>query len=60
MALHGAGEDEPHRRDADLDDAAEAEMQRAVVAVEHVLEDHVGRMQEQRQAELLAMGVERL
>ena len=37
-----------------------AQVQRAVVAVEHVLEDHVGRMQEQRQAELFAMRVERL
>ena len=55
MALHHAGEDEPHGRDTHLDDAAKAEMQRAVIAVEHVLEDHVGRMQEQRQAELLAM-----
>ena len=45
MALHYAGEDKPHRRDADLDDAAEAQMQRAVVAVEHVLEDDIGRMQ---------------
>ena len=35
-------------------------MQRAVIAVEHVLEDDVGRMQEQRQAELFDMGVERL
>ena len=61
MALHRAGEHEPHRRDADLDDAAEAQMQRAVIAVrQHVLEDHVGRMQEQRQAELGAMRVERL
>src|SRR5258708_24418000 len=46
--------DQPHRRGADLDDAAEAEMQRTVVAVrQHVLEDHVGRVQEHRQAELL-------
>ena len=35
-------------------------MQRAVIAVEHVLEDDVGRVQEQRQAELLDMGVKRL
>ncbi len=61
MPLHGAGQHQPHRGGADLDDAAEAEMQRAVVAVrQHVLEDHVGRVQEQRQSELLAMRVERL
>ena len=60
MALHDAGEDEPHGRDTHLDDAAEAEMQRAVIAIEHVLEDHVRRMQEQRQAELLHVRVERL
>ena len=36
-------------------------MQRAAIAVrQHVLEDHVGRVQEQRQAELFAMRVERL
>ena len=61
MALHDAGEDQPHRRDADLDDAAEAQMQRAVVAVDSMSwKIDVGRMQEQRQAELLDMGVERL
>ena len=60
MSLHGAGQNEPHRCDAHLDDAAEAQVQRAVVAVEHVLEDHVGRMQEHRQTELLDMRIERL
>ena len=55
MPLHHAGEDQAHGGDGDLDDPAEAQMQRAVIAVEHVLEDDVGRMQEQRQAELFDM-----
>ncbi len=60
VALHEAREDEPRGRDADLDDATEAQMQGAVVAFERVHEDRVGRMQEHGQSERLDAGVERL
>ncbi len=60
MALHHAGENEPRGGDAHLDHAAEAQVQGAVVAIEQILEHRVGRMQEQRHAELLDPGVERL
>src|SRR6185312_10810968 len=53
-----AGEYQPHGGDAYLDNTAEAQMQRAVVTVQHVRKDRVGRMQQQRHAELLDPVVE--
>ena len=54
------GEDQPRRGEADVEGAAERQVQRAVVSIDHVDEGVVGRMDEQRNAELLDAGIERL
>ena len=46
VAFHQAREDEPRRRDAHLDDASKAQLQRPIVALKVVAEHGIGRMQE--------------
>ena len=57
--LHEAGEDQPRRRHAHLDDATEAEVQRAVITVENVGEYRIGGMQEKGNSKLLDTFVKR-
>ena len=53
-------EDQPRSGGADLDDPAEAQIERAVIAFEQLLEDGIGRVEKQRHAEFLDPGIERL
>ncbi len=59
VPFHEAGKNQPRRRHAHLDDAAETELQRAAIAFQIVAEDRVGGMKEKRDAELFDAGVER-
>src|SRR5437867_6377344 len=58
MTLHETGEDQTRSRHADLNDAAKTELQRSPVAFQVFTKYGVGRMKEDRNAELFDSSVE--
>src|SRR6266571_910474 len=58
VTLHETGEDQPGSRHTDLNDAAKTELQRSPVAFQVFTKYGIGRMKEDRNAELFDSSVE--
>src|SRR4051794_41090392 len=60
MPLHDPGKDESGGREADIEGASERQVQRAVISIENVDEGVVGRVDQERNAELFDAVIEGL